>query len=263
MENLQKTEYYLQGSGLKSAYLFHEGDGPVHIFLPGYMSDMSGSKASAIWQYCTTNKHACLLFDYSGCGQSDGEFQHASLSIWCEEILELIAHICPHRRYYFIGSSMGGWLMLLLAQAIQERSGKYAIAGLIGIAAAPDFTSWGYNDAQKQEIMQNGVVYEENPYGPEPTPMWQKFWLDGENNKQFEGHINIHAPIYLLHGMADADVPYDISIKLAEAVGSANVQLYLVKDGDHRLSRDEDISLLIETLHKLNGCPAHDKNSPI
>jgi pimeloyl-ACP methyl ester carboxylesterase len=144
----------------------------------------------------------------------------------------------------FIGSSMGGWLMLLVALALPpERR-----AGLIGIAAAPDFTDWGFDAGQKATLAAGETIHEDNPYGPEPTPTHAGFWQDGEANWLLDGGIAIDCPVRLLHGQADTDVPWDISPRLAAALRSAAVQVTLIKDGDHRLSRDADIALLLRTL---------------
>ena len=137
------------------------------MFLPGYMSDMAGSKAQAVFDWAVLHGQACLLLDYSGCGESGGEFSDGTLSRWREEVLALVEVHCPGP-VVFIGSSMGGWLMLLCALALPEERR----AGLIGIAAAPDFTAWGYSDEQQAELLAGEMVLEENAYGPQPTPTY-------------------------------------------------------------------------------------------
>ena len=124
-------------------------------------------------------------------------------------------------------------------------------AGLIGIAAAPDFTEWGRSDAVKAKLAAGETIYEENQYGPEPTPTYPGFWSDGEANKLLSGEIPLDCPVRLLHGQCDPDVPWDISLRLAAALRSADVQVTLIKDGDHRLSRDEDVALLLRTVAAL------------
>lgn len=231
--------------GRQIAYRHTQGTGPTLIFLPGYMSDMAGSKATAVYDWAAAQGRACLLLDYSGCGQSPGAFADGSLSRWRDEVLALIAaHVAGP--VVLIGSSMGGWLMLLVAKAIPER-----IAGLLGIAAAPDFTDWGYTAAQKAELAEGQTVLEPNPYGPEPTPTHARFWADGQANLLLDAPIAIDAPVRLLHGIGDADVPVAIAHRLLAALRSGDVQLTLVKGGDHRLSRDEDIALLLRTLASL------------
>jgi pimeloyl-ACP methyl ester carboxylesterase len=182
------------------------------------------------------------LFDYSGCGQSDGDFGHGTLSHWRDELLALIDH-CRLTRVVLVGSSMGGWLSLLVAEALGLR-----VAGLVGIAAAPDFTDWGLDDAAKAALAAGQVVLEDNPYGPEPTPTYPGFWADGQAQRRLDAPIDFAGPVRLLHGQADADVPWDIALRLGAALRSADVQTVLIKDGDHRLSRDADIALLLATL---------------
>lgn len=218
------------------------GTGPTFVFLPGYMSDMAGSKATAVFDWAVANGRGCLLIDYSGCGQSPGNFADGSLSRWRDEVVALI-EAKVSGRVVLIGSSMGGWLMLLVARAMPDR-----VAGLVGIAAAPDFTTWGYSEAQKAQLAEGQTIFEPNPYGPEPTPTHGLFWADGQAQLQLEGSIPIDAPVRLLHGIEDADVPPAIGHRLMGALRSGDVQLTLVKGGGHRLSRDEDIALLLRTL---------------
>jgi pimeloyl-ACP methyl ester carboxylesterase len=141
---------------------------------------------------------------------------------------------------------MGGWLMLMLALALGER-----VAGMIGIAAAPDFTDWGYDDADRAIIQAEGVLLEANPYGPLPTPTYLGFWKDGDANRMLADDIAIHCPVRLLHGQCDDDVAWMVSVRLAEKLRSSDVQLHLIKDGDHRLSRECDIELLLNTVSRM------------
>jgi pimeloyl-ACP methyl ester carboxylesterase len=224
------------------AYRHHCGTGPTIVFLPGYKSDMAGSKAQAVWHWAQASGRGCLVFDYTGCGQSGGQFADGTLSRWRDEALMLIDH-CGIGRVVLVGSSMGGWLMLLLAKALGERA-----TGLVGIAAAPDFTDWGYGDADKSALVAGRVVLEDNPYGPEPTPTYPGFWADAQGKLCLTGPIGFSGPVRLLHGQADRDVPWDIALRLGEALCSADVQINLIKDGDHRLSRAGDIALLLATI---------------
>ncbi|MDY7098605.1 MAG: alpha/beta hydrolase, partial [Pseudomonadota bacterium] len=139
------------------------GTGPTLVFLPGYMSDMSGSKATALFEASRKAGRACLLLDYSGCGESSGDFADGTLSRWKNEVLTLIENHVDGP-VLLIGSSMGGWLMLLVGTALGER-----LSGMIGIAAAPDFTRWGFSEDQRAIMAGGGNVFEDNPYGPEPT----------------------------------------------------------------------------------------------
>ncbi|RDC61260.1 Mycophenolic acid acyl-glucuronide esterase [Alteripontixanthobacter maritimus] len=212
---------------------------PTIVFLPGYMSDMDGGKATATMEWARANKRGCLLLDYSGCGSSDGEFANGTLTQWRDEVLALIA-ARANSPVVLVGSSMGGWLMLLVARKLGA-----SLHAMVGIAAAPDFSQWGFDDGQKAKLAAGETVFEDNPYGPEPTPTYAKFWQDAQQSLQLGGEIPVDVPMRLLHGQRDADVPWDISLQLAAALRSDDVQVTLVKDGDHRLSRDTDIEALL------------------
>jgi len=231
--------------GREIAYRFTPGQGPALVFLPGYMSDMAGGKATAVFEMAQATGVACLLLDYSGCGESGGDFADGSLTRWKEEILALIEALSI-KGAVLIGSSMGGWLMLLAGLALGDK-----LKGLIGIAPAPDFTEWGIPQMDKALLADGETIYEDNPYGPEPTPTHPLFWADGQANLLLEGEIALDCPVRLLHGQRDPDVPWEISLQLAEKLRSADVQVTLIKDGDHRLSRDSDIALLLRTVAEM------------
>lgn len=242
---MAETRFLIQPDGSRVAYRHIAGTGPALVFLPGYMSDMAGSKACAVFGWAQANARACLLLDYSGCGLSEGAFKDGTLSRWRDEVLALIDACCDGP-VVLVGSSMGGWLMLLVALRIPDR-----IAALVGIAAAPDFTAWGFSDEQQAELLAGETVLEENAYGPQPTPTYPGFWADGQANLLLGGEIALDCPVRLLHGQQDADVPCELALRLAKALRSGDVQVTLVKDGDHRLSRDADIALLLRTLSAL------------
>lgn len=242
---MNETRFHALPDGRRIAYRFNPGTGPALVFLPGYMSDMAGGKATAVFDWAALQGRACLLLDYSGCGESDGDFADGTLSRWRDEVLAVIGAYCEGP-VVLIGSSMGGWLMLLAGLALGER-----VAGLVGIAAAPDFTEWGTTAQQKAELAAGRTVYEDNPYGPDPTPTHARFWADGQAQRLLDGPIAIDCPVRLIHGQRDPDVPWDLSLRLAQALRSADVQVTLIKDGDHRLSRDADIALLLRTLAAL------------
>lgn len=233
--------------GLQIAYRFTPGGGPAIVFLPGYMSDMEGGKATAVFDWAREQGRACLLMDYSGCGQSSGQFAEGALSRWKDEVIEMIARFLPDRDVVLVGSSMGGWLMLLAGLILDKR-----LAGLVGIAPAPDFTEWGYDAEQKAALKRGQTIFEENEYGPDPTPTHALFWADGQANLLLDsGDIAIACPVRILQGQQDPDVPWGTSLRLAEALRSDDVQVTLIKDGDHRLSRDEDIALLLDLITSL------------
>lgn len=247
------TRFHMSAQGRKLAFRFCEGDSSIGgssiVFLPGYMSDMAGGKAVAVFEWAERNGRACMLLDYSGCGESEGVFAEGTLSQWRGEVLELIDMYCRDRPVLLIGSSMGGWLMLLVALALPpERR-----AGLIGIAAAPDFTDWGRKPADKAKLATGETVYDPNPYGPEPTPMHARFWQDGQANRLLDKEIPIDCPVRLIHGQLDRDVPWDTSLRLMTDLRASDARLTLIKDGDHRLSRPRDIALLLRTISGMSS----------
>lgn len=244
--SMAETCFHEMPDGCRIAYRFTPGTGPTIVFLPGYMSDMAGSKATAVFDWAREQGRPCLLLDYSGCGESGGDFADGTLIRWKDEVLALIDSLC-RGPVLLIGSSMGGWLMLLVALALGEKR----CCAMIGIAAAPDFTDWGTSEEDKAKLEAGETVFEENPYGPEPTPTHPGFWADGQASRVLGGEIALDAPVRLLQGLQDAEVPWEVSLKLARALRSADVQVHLVKDGDHRLSRDSDIALLLRTLGDL------------
>jgi len=244
---MTESRFHNLPDGRRIAFRFTPGAEPALVFLPGYMSDMAGSKAQAVFDWAAASGQACLLLDYSGCGESDGEFKDGTLSRWLEEVLALIQIHCP-REVILIGSSMGGWLMLLAGLALGEQ-----LAGLIGIAPAPDFTAWGFSDEQQAELLAGEIVLEENAYGPQPTPTYPGFWADGQTHLLTNREIPIDCPVRLLHGQCDPDVPWEISMQLASDLRSDDVQVTLIKDGDHRLSRPGDIALLLRAVTELCG----------
>ena len=233
------------GPGLRLAYRHRQGTGPTIVFLPGYLSDMEGGKASALDQWAAARGRAMLRFDYAGCGMSDGGFEAQSLANWRGDVLAMIDEVVEGP-VVLVGSSMGGWLMLLAAMARPER-----VAGLVGIAAAPDFTSWGFTPEQKMTILQEGRVLEQSPYSDTPYVTTRTFWESGEALRVLHGALPIDCPVRLLHGQQDADVPWTFSLEIMKQLRSADVQASFVKDGDHRLSRESDILLLLWTVEAL------------
>jgi pimeloyl-ACP methyl ester carboxylesterase len=235
---------FLETNASRLAYRHRPGRGPTLVFLPGYMSDMEGSKACALDAWAAREGRGMLRFDYAGCGASEGAFEAQTLATWRDDAVAMIDLV--EGPVVLVGSSMGGWLMLLAALARPDR-----IAALIGIAAAPDFTDWGFTEAQKRAIAGQGRLEEPSPYGDAPTVTTRAFWESGQALRLLEGPIALDCPVRLLHGLADPDVPWRISLDLAERLRSADVQTILVKDGDHRLSRAGDLAVLIATVQAL------------
>ncbi len=237
MDDLIRTD------GVRIAVEHLNGTGPTLVFLPGYMSDMTGTKAVALEAWAAAQSRAMLRLDYSGCGACGGRFEDGTVDVWRDDVLLAIERI--EGPVVLIGSSMGGWLMLLVARALGDR-----VKGMVGIAAAPDFTDWGYTADEKASIARDGFVAQASEYG-EPMPTFAPFWQSGEANRQLSADIPITCPVRLLHGQCDADGPWDIALQLAGRLRSDDVQVILIKDGDHRLSREQDIALLIATVELL------------
>ena len=219
--------------------------GTTLVFLPGYMSDMEGGKALAIDAWAKEQGRAMLRLDYAGCGASGGEFAEQSLIDWREDVLFLIDKVTSGS-VTLIGSSMGGWLMLLVALARPMR-----VKQLVGVAAAPDFTDWGFSQEQKMTILQEGKLEEQSEYSDEPYITTSTFWQSGEANRLLHAQIAFDGAVRLVHGQRDQDVPWEYSLEIAKKMRSDDVQVHLVKDGDHRLSRDQDIELLIDVVSRL------------
>jgi len=245
--SMNSVQFYKNTNGNRIAFCHanHRQHDETIVFLPGYMSDLQGGKATALLEWADELSYGCLLVDYSGCGQSDGDFADGSLTKWRDEVLELI-EARGLNKIVLVGSSMGGWLMLMVGLALGPR-----LAGMVGIASAPDFTDWGRSETDKARLKAGETVFDDNPYGPDPTPMHSKFWKDGQANRLLEGEIAIDCPVRLIHSQKDADVPYEISLTLAKQLRSGDVQVTLVKNSDHRLSRASDIKLLLSQVANL------------
>jgi pimeloyl-ACP methyl ester carboxylesterase len=190
-----------------------------------------------------------LRFDLGGCASSPGDFEAQTLALWLGDALAMIDQVAAGP-VVLVGSSMGGWLMLHAALARPA-----LVKGLVGIAAAPDFTGWGFTEAQKMTILREGRLVEPTPYGDAPSVTTRAFWQSGEALRLMHAPLAIDCPIRLIHGQADPDVPWTWSLEIAKQARSADVQVALVKDGDHRLSRESDIALMLATVATLMERP--------
>ncbi len=229
-------------SGREIAFRKREGNGPTLLFLPGYASDMDGAKATAIDGYAADGGLPCLRLDYSGTGSSPGEFAEGTLDRWLEDSLDVADEQAPGP-IIAIGSSMGAWIALHMALRRADR-----VAGLLGIAAAPDFTQWGFTEGQKQVIAREGLLEEESAYGPEPKRIHRDFWLSGQELRLLEEPIGIDCPVRLVHGADDPEVPGEVATRLMSQLRSADVQLTIVKGSGHRLSEPHEIRAILTVL---------------
>jgi pimeloyl-ACP methyl ester carboxylesterase len=209
------------------AYRKRSGEAPTLVFLPGYASDMEGAKAQALDAFAERRGLGMLRFDYSGTGSSAGRFEDGTLALWLAEALAIVDQLSAGP-LILVGSSMGGWVALHVALLRPER-----VRALIGIAAAPDFTQWGFPD------------------GPDPQAVAKGFWESGQRLLLLDGEIAVDCPVRLIHGERDEDVPLDIALRLMRALRSADVQLAVIKGGGHRLSEPHEIAAILRTVDGL------------
>ena len=236
---------YLDVGERRIAYRRRAGRSPTLLFLPGYASDMEGAKAVALDGFAESRGLAMLRLDYSGTGSSGGKFEEGTLAIWLEEALAAVDELTKGP-LILVGSSMGGWIALHLALLRADR-----IQALIGIAAAPDFTDWGFTAEQKAAVQRDGKLQEPNPYGPEPQLFTRAFWDSGQQLRLLGSEIPIGCPVRLLHGELDQEVPLDIAFQLMRALRSSDVQLIVLKGGGHRLSEPHEIRAILSIVEAL------------
>jgi pimeloyl-ACP methyl ester carboxylesterase len=232
------------------AYARLAGRGPGVVFLGGFRSDMQGAKALALRGHCAARGQAFLRFDYSGHGASAGRFEDGTVGQWAADARAVLDALTEGPQI-LVGSSMGGWIALLLGRA---RPGR--VAGFLGIAPAPDFTEalmWpAFTNDQRDTIIRDGVLHLDSAYGA-PTPITRALIEDGARQGVLGAPVRVHGPVRILQGMADPDVPWRHAVRLMEALEGPDARLILVKDGDHRLSRPEDLRLLTQTLDQMLG----------
>lgn len=219
---------FLEAAGRRIAYRLREGHRPTLVFLPGYASDMEGAKAVAIDGFAEQRGITMLRFDYSGTGSSGGRFEDGTLALWLEDALLAIDRLAKGP-LILIGSSMGGWIALHLALLRPER-----VQALLGIAAAPDFTEWGFTARQAAELTAEGSIT-------------RAFWESGQR-LLLGSSIDIDCPVRLVHGECDEEVPLSIAFKTLGALRSSDVQLNVLKGGEHRLSAPREIDAILRTL---------------
>jgi len=228
-----ELRYLERADGPWIAYRLREGTGPAIVFLPGYASDMEGTKVLALDAFAEQRGLAMLRFDYSGTGSSGGRFEDGTLALWLEETLALVDRLTGGP-LILVGSSMGGWLVLHVALLRPDR-----VQALVGIAAAPDFTDWGFADdaaAQRQGLAPG-------------------FWQSGQRLLLLDKKIPLSCPVRLLHGERDEEVPLDVAFRTMRAIRSADVQLNVLKGAGHRLSAPHEIEAILRTVAALIDQP--------
>lgn len=224
-------------------------DLPGVVFIHGLRSDMDGGKAECLHAFCEARGQAFVRFDCRGHGQSSSHFEETVLSDWADDALRVIDELTDGPQIV-VGSSMGGWLMLLTALARPER-----VAGLVGIAAAPDFTSRFREELSaedRQALERDGQIGRPTEYDPEPYIFTKALLDDGDHNRVLDKPLSFQGRMRLLHGMQDDAVPWELSLEIAAKTATDDVRVHLLKDGDHRLSRDQDLALLQATVAELS-----------
>lgn len=219
------------------------------LFLGGYASDMTGSKACFLEEKCAGAGRGFLRFDYRGHGQSGGAFTDGTIGAWLDDALAVFDKLTEGPQV-LAGSSMGGWIALLLARARPER-----VAGFVGIAAAPDFTEElvvpNLSFEQEEQLAREGLTYDENAPPDHRVPMTRRFIEEAREHLVLREPLTLNAPVHLLQGQKDEEVPWQFALKLAGHIESPSVRVTLVKDAGHRLSRPEDLGLLWQVVEEM------------
>jgi pimeloyl-ACP methyl ester carboxylesterase len=241
-------------TGEQLAYHHVPGAAPGVLFCGGYTSDMSGTKALALERHCRARGRACTRFDYRGHGASGGRFADGTIGSWLADAQAVVDRVTDGP-LVVVGSSMGGWIMLLLALARPER-----VRALVGIAAAPDFSEdlllANASADQRRQLDGQGYWLQPSAYGDEPYPVTRALIEDGRDHLLLRGPIALRCPVHLLHGQRDPDVPWPTALRLAECLQSDDVTVELVKAGDHRLSTPSDLARITAAIERLAGDPA-------
>ncbi|EIM25790.1 alpha/beta hydrolase [Microvirga lotononidis] len=233
------------------AVLFREGKGPPVVWLGGFKSDMRATKATALDDWAKETGRAFLRFDYSGHGESGGAFEDGTISRWLEDALSVI-ELFVTERPILVGSSMGGWISLLAARRLLETRPEIAPAGMVLIAPAVDMTErlmWDrFPEALRKSVQETGVYHRPSAYSDDPYPITWKLIEDGRRHLLLDRPIQTGCPVHILQGMVDPDVPWEHALRLVEHLPGDSVSLTLIKDGDHRLSRPDDIERLVRAV---------------
>jgi pimeloyl-ACP methyl ester carboxylesterase len=230
------------------------GAAPGVMWLGGFKSDMLGTKAETLSAWAQEKGHAFIRHDYSGHGESGGRFVDGTISLWLKQTLEVLRRRTQGPQI-LVGSSMGAWIALRMVQELHKAGEGSRLAGLLLLAPAPDFTADlmepQLTDEQKRDLEEKGYFEESSEYSPEPNVYTKALFEDGRANRVMTGLIDTHCPVHILQGMADPDVPYQHALRLVEHLPADDVTLSLIRDGDHRLSRPQDLAMIISALEGL------------
>ena len=242
-------------SARRIAVRARRGGTPGLFWLGGFNSDMRGTKALALDAWAADHGRGCVRFDYSGHGESGGQFIDGTIGRWLEESVAVFTQFC-HGPTVVIGSSMGGWMALLLAREVARRATNASLAGLVLIAPAPDFTEelmWkGFSPDIRREIETKGVWLRPSDYGDgSPYPITRALIEDGRNHLLLGSSIDVGCPVRILQGARDPDVPWKHAFALAQRLPAEDVVLTMVQDGDHRLSRPQDIARIMAAVAEM------------
>lgn len=242
---------FLDVSGTPIAFRRIEGSNPGIVWLGGYRSDMLGTKAETLSDWAAAKGHAFLRFDYTGHGESGGAFADGTISKWLGESL-VVFRALTEGSQILVGSSMGAWIALRLIQELRKAGEGDRVAGLVLLAPAPDFTyeliEPELTKKQQRDLAQKGYFEEKSEYSPEPNIYTRALIEDGRANRVMTGPIDTHCPVHVLQGIADPDVPHTHALKLVSMLPADDVTLSLIPNGDHRLSRPEDLRLLVRAV---------------
>ncbi|MCI5077584.1 alpha/beta hydrolase [Oricola sp.] len=245
------TPDFLTVSGTPIAVRHKAGGNPGLVWLGGFRSDMLGTKAERLEALAGELGVSCCRHDYSGHGESGGAFSDGTISQWLAQSIAVFEHYTSGPQI-LVGSSMGGWIALRMVQELNKGTAGDRIAGLVLLAPAPDFTvelmEPELTDAQRADLEDKGYFEEESEYSPEPNVYTRALFEDGLKNRVLTTPLDTHCPVHILQGMADPDVPHALAQKLMEFLPKDDATLTLIKDGDHRLSRPQDLDLLARTV---------------
>lgn len=243
----------IEVDGIEIAVRHREGAAPGVVWLGGYRSDMMGTKAQEIDAWAEARGRECTRHDYSGHGESGGDFTRGTISRWLAESLAVFRRF-THGRQILVGSSMGAWIALRMAQELR-RDGEARLAGILLLAPAPDFTvelmEPQLTAGHRRDLEEKGYFEEPSEYSDEPNVYTRALFEDGRANRVLEGTIDTHCPVHILQGMQDPDVPHSHAMRLVEHLPADDVTLSLIRDGDHRLSRPQDIAMILRALDGL------------